>query len=134
MQIIIAKRKDVKTISNLYPYTKQYITRRGVLYLAKEDDRFIGCAFVVKRKAKGTLKLENLILIIETFNENDRCRGIASKLVETIKKDSKATGVYRVIAYFQDENLASRRIWIKAGFNIVENESNGCTAEYVFSK
>lgn len=76
--------------------------------------------------------------MIEVFLEKDRNKGIASNLVKRIIDNAKENGVYQTVTYYQKNNTASHKLWIKNQFSVVEvltadSESLGCIATYKIS-
>ncbi len=134
--IRIANYRDKRNITKNYPHTKQHLKRKGILYIDEYNEQCRGFAFVQKRNVVNELnKIEELILAIEVFREKDRNKGIASNLVKKIINDAQANGSYQIIAYYQKNNIASHKLWIKNQFSVIEvldanSNSFGCIATY----
>lgn len=134
--IRVANYKDKRDIIKKYPHTKPYLKRKGILYVDEEDNEYKGFAFVQKRKVVNELnKIEDLILVIEVFQEKDRNKGIASNLVKNIIENAQKNGSYQIIAYYQKNNIASHKLWVKNRFSVIEvftadSNSLGCIATY----
>ena len=134
--IRVASYRDTRNIVKQYPYTKPYLKRKGVLYIDEEDNEYRGFAFVQKRNVVNESNLtEYLILVIEVFQEKDRNKGIASNLVKKIIDNAKENSVYQIIAYYQKNNIASHKLWVKNRFSVIEvltadSNSLGCIATY----
>lgn len=128
--------KDKRNIIKQYPHTKQFLKRKGILYVDEEDNEYRGFAFVQKRKVVNeSNKIEDLILVIEVFREKDRNKGIASNLVKKIIDNAKQNGVYQIVAYYQKSNTASHKLWIKNQFSVIgvldtNTNSVSCIATY----
>lgn len=137
--IRVANYRDKRNIMKQYPHTKPYLKRKGILYIDEEDSEYRGFAFVQKRNVVNETNLtEDLILVIEVFLEKDRNKGIASNLVKKIIDDAQENGVYQIVAYYQKNNTASHKLWIKNQFSVVEvltvdSKSLGCIATYKIS-
>lgn len=134
--IRVANYIDKINIMKQYPYTKPYLKRKGILYIDEEDNEYRGFAFVQKRNVVNEIILtEDLILVIEVFQEKDRNKGIASNLVKKIIDNAHENGVYQITAYYQKNNIASHKLWIKNSFSVIEvltadSNSLGCIATY----
>lgn len=137
--IRVANYRDKRNIMKQYPHTKPYLKRKGTLYIDESDNEYRGFAFVQKRNVVNETNLtEDLILVIEVFLEKDRNKGIASNLVKKIIDDARENGVYQIVAYYQKNNIASHKLWIKNRFSVVEvltadSKSLGCIATYKIS-
>lgn len=117
MEIREAAFKEKKQIIRQYPHTRQFLKRQGILYIAAEKAQALGFAFVQRRKLfNETSRFEDLILVIEVFEPEHRCKGIASALVERIRERATADECYQVIACYAPNNLASHNLWIKNRF------------------
>lgn len=134
--IRVANYRDKRNIIKQYPHTKSYLKRKGILYIDEEDNEYRGFAFVQKRNVINEInKIEDLILVIEVFREKDRNKGIASNLVKKIIDNAQENGVYQIIAYYQKNNIASHKLWVKNQFSVIgvldtNTNSVSCIAVY----
>lgn len=133
----IATFREKRWIIGKYPHTRKFLNRKGLLYIATENESCIGFAFIQKRKMVNEPFLtEELILVIEVMREEWRRKGVASELIAKIKEDARARGRYQLIAYYQKENISSHKLWMKNGFGIaVERQAEsgkitGCQAVF----
>lgn len=132
--IRVASLKEKRFIIKHYPHTAQFIKRKGTLYISVDERRISGFAFVQKRNLVNEKHLkEALILVIEVFKLEDRQRGIASQLVEQVKKDAAEQGCYQVIAFYQQSNTASHKLWLRNQFGVMsitqpDGSVSGCCA------
>ncbi len=134
--VLIADGREKRNIIKKYPHTKPYLKRKGNLYIAEENNTLIGFAFVQKRSiVNEPNKFENLILVIEVFDEGKRNKGFATKIINLIKEDAKQNNIYQLIAYYQKENMSSHKLWVKNNFCIThlstkDKKDFGCVATY----
>lgn len=133
----IATFREKRWIIGQYPHTRKFLNRKGLLYIATENESCIGFAFIQKRRMLNEPSLtEELILVIEVLREELRRKGVASELIDKIKEDAAARGRYQLIAYYQKENIPSHKLWMKNGFGIaVERQAEsgkitGCQAVF----
>ncbi len=130
----IATYKQKKWITKNYPHTKNYLKRKGTLYIYENNEDIDAFAFIQRRNiVNNTDKYEDLILVIEVFDENKRCNGIGTALVNVIKENALCTGAYQVIAFYETHNIPSHKLWIKNDFGVSSvtdrNGNNiGCVA------
>ncbi len=102
-----ATHKQNKWIIKNYPHTKKFLKRKGTLYVYEVNEKVEAFAFVQRRNVVNEPeKYEDLILVIEVFNQKNRCNGIGTALVDAIKENATKTDAYQVIAFYET-NLGS---------------------------
>ncbi len=117
-----------------YPHTKNYLKRKGILFIIEECNEIVAFAFVQRRNIiNEPEKYENLILVIDVIKEDRRKHGLGTELVNAIKDYSLNSNVYQVIAYYEKDNMASHKLWVKNDFNVFDTEDDagniiGCVA------
>ena len=133
MIINLGTEADKSYILSKYPYTSQIIYDDGYLVIACEDDEILGFAWVFTREIPLVNKTEDFINVIEVFNEENRCKGIASLIVQKIIELAKEKGSYQVRAYCDSNNISSHMLWVKNGFSIapVKTQDNQIIGSYV---
>jgi GNAT superfamily N-acetyltransferase len=87
-------------------------------WIAELDGRRVGCIFCVPDiERAATAKLRILLV-----HPNGRGRGLGGRLVDTAMRFARETGYERVRLWTNDPLLAARRVYLKRGFTLTEEE------------
>lgn len=122
---MIIRKADEQEISDLiekYPKTKQVLCtdKNGYTLVALENDEIIAFVSVFRREIPAPLrgKTEDFINVIEVFDAVYKKHGVASALVNEVKKIALESGSMQVRAYCDIKNEASHALWAKNNFGI----------------
>lgn len=119
MNIRFGTETDKKTILERYPYTAQVIGEGGNLIIADENGEIVGFLWSFTRDIPVNIgKTEEFINVIEVFDTQYRCKGIASLMVKKCIEAARENGCYQVRAYCDINNTASNMLWVKNDFAI----------------
>ncbi len=134
MNIMVGSTAEREWILRQYPYTKQVLGEGGVLLLAEEEGSIRGFLWCFAQPVPAPVDAKEwFINVIEVFDAADRCKGIASSLVQTCIQMARQQGADQVRAYCDISNTASHRLWHKNGFGIspVKMPDNQVVGSYV---
>ena len=126
MKLRMGNETDKEYILNVRPQAAPLFEGRSYFIIAEDDD-ILGFAVVFHRDIEApVLANEAFINLIETLDENNYKKGIASCLVQKIIEIEEDKNTYQVRAYCEINNIASHRLWLKNGFGISPaKEPNG---------
>ncbi len=99
-------------------YIKEHDSAREAAWIAELDGRRAGCVFCV-RKDDDTAQLR--ILLVDPFA---RGNGLGDRLVAECVAFARGAGYKRVMLWTNDVLLAARKIYERAGFELVESEAH----------
>lgn len=117
-----------------YPYTAQVIGEGGYMVVAVEGESIIGFAWCFMRKVQAPVEVnEAFINVIEVFDERNRCKDVASLIVNKCIEIAKEKGCYQIRAYCDKSNVSSHKLWEKNKFAIspVAMPDRGIVGSYV---
>ena len=121
MMIRQGTAKDRETILRIRPQAARLLSdgEGSYLMVAEDNGELLGCAAVFRREIPAPVgKEEAFINLIEVFEEAHRRRGVASSLAREILALEQERQIYQVRAYCDIGNVASHRLWARAGFGI----------------
>ena len=119
MDILLGASTDREEILAQYPYTKQVLGNGGILIVARANNNILGFLWAFEQDIPVSIeKKETFINVVEVFNEQDRCKGIGSLLVEKCIEAARANCCYQIRAYCDMGNIPSNMLWVKSGFAI----------------
>jgi GNAT superfamily N-acetyltransferase len=97
-------------------YAARHDPARERAWVAELDGRRVGCVFCV-RKDPATAQLRILLA-----DPAARGRGLGQRLVGECVRFAREAGYSRMVLWTNDPLLAARRIYLAAGFRLVEQE------------
>lgn len=97
-------------------YLREFDPRWDRCWIAEKDGKAVGSAFVVKHE-EGVAKLRMLYVEAST-----RGLGIGHRLVDECLRFARAAGYRRMVLWTNSVLTDARRIYEKAGFQLVEEE------------
>jgi len=132
MEIRIGGRPEIKALRRRCKHLRKLIWtgRNAYIAVAKRGTEIAAFAFVFRRKAPGGR--EDFINVIEVIDPAGRNAGLGSALVARVIESARANGSSQVRAYFDNDNAASRALWLKNGFGLTP-EGPGAFAVYHIS-
>jgi DNA-binding MarR family transcriptional regulator/N-acetylglutamate synthase-like GNAT family acetyltransferase len=99
-------------------FVQELDTKRERCWIAELDGQPVGCVFLVKASDEvGKLRL----FLVEP---SARGRGVGGRLVDECVRFARRVGYRKVTLWTQSELLAARRVYARAGFRCVAEESN----------
>ncbi len=126
MTIRVGSEQERAWIRQQYPYTQQVLREGGTLLLAVEEEKILGISWSFTRQIPAPVeRTEWFINLIEVFRQEDRCKGIASAMVQMCIDMARQQGAYQVRAYCDMGNVASHRLWRRNGFSICPVSMDG---------
>ena len=129
-----ATKEEKKDILEKYPYTSQVMSDTGYVIIACRENEILGFSCIFKRAIPAPIAAnEILINVIEIFDQANRCKGIASKIVQKCIQIAKNEDCYQVRAYCDINNAASNHLWYKNHFGIspVKEPDGNIAGSYV---
>ena len=115
----VATEEEKGVILDKYPYTSQVINDIGYIIIACKEKKILGFAFIFKRAIPIPIPANEMFInAIEIFNQADRCKGAASKIVQKCIQIAQNEDCYQVRAYCDIDNVASNRLWYKNHFGL----------------
>ena len=137
MMIRTGNDDEKEFILSKYPYTAQVMQQGGNLIIAAEADIILGFSWSFGREIPAPVgRTEEFINVIEVFDEETRCRGIGSLIVQKCIEMARENGCYQVRAYCDGNNIPSHMLWVKNGFTVspVKMEDGRLVGSYVSYK
>lgn len=134
MIIRMGTDEDKEMILAKYPYTSGVMRQGGSLVIAYEKNEIAGFSWSFRRDIPVPIgKTEDFINVIEVFNEEHRCKGIGSLIVQKCIDVARENGSYQVRAYCDANNISSHMLWVKNGFSVspVKMDNNQIVGSYV---
>jgi ribosomal protein S18 acetylase RimI-like enzyme len=103
-------------------------TPRGVLWIARQDDRPVGCV--------GLLLSEDRVGVITRLFVRQDCRrlGIARQLMSELEQHSRASGLTMLRLDTRSDLTEARSLYVRSGFTEVNAFNNGPYAEHWFER
>jgi GNAT superfamily N-acetyltransferase len=99
-------------------YASDRDSRLAAAWIAELDGRRVGCIFcVVDPDRAATAKLRILLV-----HPDGRGRGLGGRLVDTAVRFAREAGYERVRLWTNDPLVAARRVYLKRGFTLTEEE------------
>lgn len=102
--------------------------------VAREKNEILGFSWSFRRDIPIAVgKTEDFINVIEIFDDENRCKGIASLIVQKCIEVARENGSYQIRAYCDAYNIPSHMLWVKNGFSVspVKMENNQIVGSYV---
>jgi len=123
LKIMALRRRHKRLKKDVWP------GRGHCLVSMRKNGEIAAFAFVRRRKDKETGAREDFIHVIEVLDPAERRRGIGTALVAAVIESARHRRSCQVRAYFDGENIASRQLWLKCGFEL-SAEGPGFFATY----
>lgn len=121
VEIRNGSEKDKQDLLNKYPNLNKFfvICDTGYLIVAEREKDIIGFLWAFKRDIPAPVEAQEIFInAIEVFNDELRCQGIGTEMVQKIIETARKEHVYQVRATVQIKNVASHRLWFKNKFSI----------------
>ncbi len=134
MIIRMGTDEDKEMILAKYPYTSGVMRQGGSLVIAYDKNEIAGFSSSFGSHIPVPIgKKEDFINVIEVFNEEQRCKGIGSLIVQKCIDVARENGSYQVRAYCDANNISSHMLWVKNGFSVspVKMDNNQIVGSYV---
>jgi len=100
-------------------YAERHDPARENAWIAERDGTPVGCVFCVRGGDADTAKLR--LLLVEP---SARGLGIGGRLVDECLRYARRVGYRRMVLWTNDVLTAARRIYTRAGFELVESEKH----------
>lgn len=113
--------KDKQNLLDKYPDLNKFfvICDTGYLIVAERENDIIGFLWAFKQDIPAPIEAQEIFInAIEVFNDEWRCQGIGTQMVQKIIEIARKEHVYQVRATVQIGNVASHRLWFKNKFSI----------------
>lgn len=113
--------KDKQTLLSNYPDLQKFFVMCDTEYLivAERENDIIGFLWAYKRDIPAPIEAQKIFInAIEVFNDELRCQGIGTEMVQKLIEIARKEQVYQVRASVQIGNVASHRLWFKNKFSI----------------
>jgi DNA-binding MarR family transcriptional regulator/predicted N-acetyltransferase YhbS len=98
-------------------YVEHRDPRREAGWIAEVDGERVGCVLCVKRKDDDEAAQLRLLLV----DPKARGRGVGGRLIEECLRFAQRTGYARITLWTNDVLHAARRLYERAGFELVES-------------
>jgi GNAT superfamily N-acetyltransferase len=92
--------------------------QRAVAWIAELAGRRVGCIFCIADPERASTAKLRILLV----HPDGRGRGLGGRLVDTALRFARDEGYERVRLWTNDPLLAARRVYLKRGFTLVEEE------------
>lgn len=113
--------KDKQNLLDKYPDLNKFfvICDTGYLIVAERENDIIGFLWAFKQDIPAPIEAQEIFInAIEVFNDEWRCQGIGTQMVQKIIEVAKKEQVYQIRATVQIGNAPSHRLWFKNKFSI----------------
>jgi GNAT superfamily N-acetyltransferase len=121
IKIRLGSENDKQKLLNDYPDLQKFfvICDTGYLIVAQRENDIIGFLWAFKQDIPAPIEAQEIFInAIEVFNDELRCQGIGTQMVQKIIEIAKNEQVYQIRASVQIGNVASHRLWFKNKFSI----------------
>ncbi len=101
-------------------FIKNYNPKRDRCWIAEMDGESVGSVFLVQDPEDATVAKLRLLLV----EPNVRGLGLGTRLVEECIRFAKECGYQKIVLWTNDVLVEARRIYIKKGFKLIEQEEH----------